>query len=151
MVGELLAHCDRLVDSDTGTPTAATPSGGTPTGATPSVRTSNVRTPSVGTPSPTGGTSAASATGAGVKVRLPPLTAAFVSITNNEQACGGLRAEDRSGGGYRRQRQLHRGTNFTVTGSEETRSRSCGPPTGSTYHVTVTCDNGLSTSVDKTY
>ena len=44
--------------------------------------------------------------------------------------------------------------NFTVTGSEEARipqGSSEGPATGSTFHVTVTCDNGLSTSTDKIY
>jgi hypothetical protein len=40
---------------------------------------------------------------------------------------------------------------FTVTGSEETRIDPNGPATGSTFHVTVTCDNGLTTSVDKIY
>jgi hypothetical protein len=40
---------------------------------------------------------------------------------------------------------------FTVTGSAETRLDLHGPATGSTFHVTVTCDNGLSTSVDKIY
>jgi len=43
---------------------------------------------------------------------------------------------------------------FTVTGSAETsipQGSSEGPATGSTFHVTVTCDNGLSTSVDKVY
>ena len=41
--------------------------------------------------------------------------------------------------------------NFTVTGSEETRIDPNGPATGSTFHVTVTCDNGLSTSLDGIY
>ena len=41
--------------------------------------------------------------------------------------------------------------NFTVTGSEETRLDYHGPATGSTFHVTVTCDNGLSTSLDGIY
>jgi len=40
---------------------------------------------------------------------------------------------------------------FTVTGSAETRLDLHGPATGSTFHITVTCDNGLSTSVDKIY
>jgi len=37
---------------------------------------------------------------------------------------------------------------LTVTGSATTRIDPDGPATGSTFHVTVTCDNGLSTSVD---
>jgi hypothetical protein len=42
--------------------------------------------------------------------------------------------------------------NFTVTGSQETRIHTGdGPATGSTFHPTVTCDNGLSTSRDVTY
>jgi hypothetical protein len=41
--------------------------------------------------------------------------------------------------------------NFTITGSQETRIHRDGPATGSTFHDTVTCDNGLSTSHDNTY
>jgi hypothetical protein len=41
--------------------------------------------------------------------------------------------------------------NLTVTGSAETRIDHDGPATGSTFHVTVTCDNGLSTSQDAIY
>jgi hypothetical protein len=41
--------------------------------------------------------------------------------------------------------------NFTVTGSAETRIDRHGPATGTTWHVTVTCDNGLSTSQDHIY
>jgi hypothetical protein len=44
-----------------------------------------------------------------------------------------------------------RSVNFTVTGSAETRIDYNGPATGSTFHVTVTCDNGLSTSWDGRY
>jgi hypothetical protein len=40
--------------------------------------------------------------------------------------------------------------NFTVTGSAETIIDYHGPPTGSTFHITVTC-GGLSTSQDLTY
>jgi len=41
---------------------------------------------------------------------------------------------------------------FTVTGSAPTRvDLPPGPATGSTFHDTVTCDNGLSTSRDGTY
>jgi hypothetical protein len=40
---------------------------------------------------------------------------------------------------------------FTVTGSEETRIDPNGPATGSTFHLTVECDNGLSTSADRMY
>jgi hypothetical protein len=41
--------------------------------------------------------------------------------------------------------------NITVTGSAETRIPPQGPSTGSTFHDTVTCDNGLSTSNDGNY
>ena len=41
--------------------------------------------------------------------------------------------------------------NFTVTGSQETKIKYRGPATGSTFHDTVTCDNGLSTSQDAIY
>jgi len=40
---------------------------------------------------------------------------------------------------------------LTVAGDGETRIEIPGFPTGTTYHVTVTCDNGLSTMQDKTY
>jgi hypothetical protein len=43
---------------------------------------------------------------------------------------------------------------FTLTGSQEVRipaGGSLGPATGSTFHLTVTCDNGLSTSLDTVY
>jgi len=41
--------------------------------------------------------------------------------------------------------------NFTVTGSQETKIKYRGPATGSTFHDTVTCDNGLSTSMDNVW
>ena len=41
--------------------------------------------------------------------------------------------------------------NFTVSGSAEARIDHDGPATGSTFHITVTCDNGLSTSQDIIY
>ena len=41
---------------------------------------------------------------------------------------------------------------FTVNGSAATRVHvGDGPATRSTFHVTVTCDNGLSTSQDVIY
>ena len=64
VVGEILAHCDRVVDTGSdGTPSGGTgtPSGGTPSGGTPSGGT-----PHGGTPS--GGTAASSASGAEVTV-----------------------------------------------------------------------------------
>jgi hypothetical protein len=41
--------------------------------------------------------------------------------------------------------------NLTVSGSDETRSPPQGPATGSSFHITVTCDNGLSASMDAIY
>lgn len=41
--------------------------------------------------------------------------------------------------------------NFTVTGSAPTPIPYHGPATGSTFHNTVTCDNGLSNIQDMTY
>jgi hypothetical protein len=41
--------------------------------------------------------------------------------------------------------------NFTVIGSAEARIGYHGPATGSTFHNTVTCDNGLSASEDAVY
>ena len=43
--------------------------------------------------------------------------------------------------------------NFTVTGTDEARIPPQPPAiaTGSTFHVTVTCDNGLSASLDAIY
>jgi hypothetical protein len=43
--------------------------------------------------------------------------------------------------------------NFTVTGAQETRADlpRPGPETARPFHVTVTCDNGVSTSRDRTY
>ena len=85
-----------------------------------------------------------------------PVTAAFVSMTNHENlppvgctmrtvALGGPAAMVNYG-----VPEEH----FTVTGGQESRipaGGSIGPPTGSTWRLTVTCDNGLSTSLDKTY
>lgn len=43
---------------------------------------------------------------------------------------------------------------FTLVGSQETRvpaGSANGPSTGSNFHLTVTCDNGVSTSLDAVY
>ncbi|MCV7290092.1 hypothetical protein H7J87_32680 [Mycolicibacterium wolinskyi] len=40
---------------------------------------------------------------------------------------------------------------FTVAGSAETRIAPDGPATGSTFRVTVNCDNGLSSTIDTVY
>ena len=78
-----------------------------------------------------------------------PLTAAFVSIANNanKPAVGCTYRSVATAGPAALVNYYVPDINFTVTGSEETRIRTGeGPATGSTFHITVTCDNGLSTS-----
>jgi len=84
--------------------------------------------------------------------RHEPLTA-IVSITNNanKRAVGCVYRSVAVAGGANVIHYDH-SVNFTVTGSAETRVHvGDGPATGSTFHVTVTCDNGLSTSQDVRY
>ena len=84
-----------------------------------------------------------------------PITAAFVSIANNaNQSAVGCVLRSVAVAGVAAGINYNAEHAFTVTGSEEARipqGSSEGPATGSTFHVTVTCDNGLSTSVDKVY
>ena len=84
--------------------------------------------------------------------RHEPLTA-IVSITHNanKPAVGCVYRSVAVSGQATRINYDH-SVNFTVTGSVETRVHvGDGPATGSTFHVTVTCDNGLSTSQDVRY
>jgi hypothetical protein len=82
----------------------------------------------------------------------PDGISAFVSITNNA-------GKPPVGCVYRAVAVAGPGTmvnyndvvNFTVSGSAETRIDRPGPETGTTWHATVTCDNGLSTSQDRIY
>ena len=80
------------------------------------------------------------------------LAAAFVSITNNadKPAVGCVYGSVAVAG---RATAIHwnDSINFTVTGSQETKIKYRGPATGSTFHDTVTCDNGLSTSMDNVW
>ena len=81
-----------------------------------------------------------------------PLTA-FVSIANNDKPAVGCtyRSVATAGPGALVNYYVP-DVNFTVTGSGETRVRTGeGPATGTTWHITVTCDNGLSTSRDVLY
>jgi len=100
---------------------------------------------------------AALVAGAGIVVSGPrePGTAAFVSIANNaNQSAVGCVLRSVAVAGVAAGINYNAEHAFTVTGSEEARipqGSSEGPATGSTFHVTVTCDNGLSTSVDKVY
>jgi hypothetical protein len=85
-----------------------------------------------------------------------PLTAAFVSMTNNENKppvnCV-MRTVPVAGIAARVNFHVP-DRNFTITESAETRipaGRSLGPATGSTFRDTVTCDNGLSLTRDVVY
>jgi hypothetical protein len=84
-----------------------------------------------------------------------PITAAFVSITNNAQPAVGCVMRTVPLAGTAAMVNFSKpDDNFTVTGSEESRipaGSSIGPATGSSFRLTVTCDNGLSTSMDATY
>jgi hypothetical protein len=81
-----------------------------------------------------------------------PLTA-FVSITNNDKPAVGCVYRSVAVAGLAASVNYHGPeVSFTVTGSEETTFRTGdGPATGSTWRVTVTCDNGLSTNRDVMY
>ncbi len=84
--------------------------------------------------------------------RHEPLTA-IVSITHNaNKPATGCVYKSVAVAGEATMIHYAHSVNFTVTGSAETRVHvGDGPATGSTYHVTVTCDNGLSTSQDVIY
>jgi len=84
--------------------------------------------------------------------RHEPLTA-VVSITNNaDKRAVGCVYKSVAVGGQATMIHYDHSVNFTVTGSAETRVHvGDGPATRSTFHVTVTCDNGLSTSQDVIY
>jgi hypothetical protein len=78
--------------------------------------------------------------------------ATIVSITNNaDKPAVGCVYRSVGVAGTAAAVNYDRSVNFTVTGSAETRIDYNGPATGSTFHVTVTCDNGLSTSWDGRY
>jgi hypothetical protein len=84
--------------------------------------------------------------------RHEPLTA-IVSITNNaNKPAVGCVYRSVAVAGEATRIHYDRSVDFTVTGSAETRVHvGDGPATGSTFHVIVTCNNGLSTSQDVTY
>jgi hypothetical protein len=80
------------------------------------------------------------------------LAAAFVSITNNaDKPAVGCVYRSVAVGGRATAIHWNDSINFTVTGSQETKIKYRGPATGSTFHDTVTCDNGLSTSMDNVW
>jgi hypothetical protein len=85
-----------------------------------------------------------------------PVTTAFVSMTNhaNQPAVGCTMTTVPVAGPAAMVNYNVPDNHFTVAGSEEARipaGGSLGPASGSTWHLTVTCDNGLSTSLDKVY
>jgi hypothetical protein len=78
--------------------------------------------------------------------------AAFVSITNNaDKPAVGCVYRSVAVAGRATAIHWNDSINFTVTGSQETQIKYRGPATGSTFHDTVTCDNGLSTSMDNVW
>lgn len=80
------------------------------------------------------------------------LAAAFVSITNNaDQPAVGCVYRSVAVAGAATAINWNNSVNFTVTGSQEAKIKYRGPATGSTFHDTVTCDNGLSTSMDNVW
>jgi hypothetical protein len=80
------------------------------------------------------------------------LMAVFVSITNNaNKPAVGCVYRSVAVAGEATIIHYDQSDNFTVTGSAESRIDYHGPATGSTFHTTVTCDNGLSTSQDVIY
>ena len=161
VVGELLAHCDRHLGTATGTPSAATPSGGTATagtrrGGTPAPAPRRAATPAWEPPEVVVPPPPPPPPPPQLVLRYDePITAAFVSIANNaNQSAVGCVLRSVAVAGVAAGINYNAEHAFTVTGSEEARipqGSSEGPATGSTFHVTVTCDNGLSTSVDKVY
>ncbi|OBA83346.1 hypothetical protein A9W99_08490 [Mycobacterium sp. 1164966.3] len=77
---------------------------------------------------------------------------AFVAITNNaDKPPVGCVYTAVAVAGPATKINYNDSVNFTVTGSAETRIDRRGPATGTTWHVTITCDNGLSTSQDHIY
>jgi hypothetical protein len=118
------------------------------------------------TPDPTAPTATAHATEAAPAVVVPPppppselavrydnsAMALFVSITNNaNKPAVGCVLRSIAVAGPAATVNFDRSEDFTVTGSAETRVEYNGPSTGSTFHKTVTCDNGLSNSQDIIY
>jgi hypothetical protein len=80
------------------------------------------------------------------------LAAAFVSITNNaDKPAVGCVYRSVAVAGTAKAINWNDSVHFTVTGLQETKIKYRGPATGSTFHDTVTCDNGLSTSMDNVW
>ena len=85
-----------------------------------------------------------------------PVTAAFVSMTNheNEPGVGCVMRTVPVAGPAAMVNYNVPDNPFTLAGSQEVTipaGGSLGPATGSTWHLTVTCDNGLSASLDQVF
>jgi hypothetical protein len=137
-----------------------TPDPTAPQAAEPPAAASQLVVPPVAVPR----TAAPPAAGPPVAVPPPPtppqlqlrqdhsLAAAFVSITNNaEKPAVGCLYRSVAVAGTARAINWNDSVNFTIIGSQETKIKYRGPATGSTFHDTVTCDNGLSTSMDNVW
>lgn len=73
---------------------------------------------------------------------------ATVAIVNNDKPSVGCTFTSVAVAGTATVIGYRRDYPFTVTGSAETKIAPDGPATGSTFRVTVTCDNGLSSTQD---
>jgi hypothetical protein len=84
-----------------------------------------------------------------------PITAVFVSMSNNPSGTPvGCRMNSGARSGTAAAIGWAKDDDFTITGSQEARipaGSSNGPATGSNFRLTVTCDNGTSTSMDTVY
>jgi hypothetical protein len=76
---------------------------------------------------------------------------ATVSIINNDKPSVGCTFTSVAVAGTATMVNYRRDYPFTVTGSAATRIDPDGPATGSTFRVTVTCDNGLSSTLDTVF
>lgn len=129
-----------------------TPDPAAPQEADPSVAANYIAPPPAAAPRPVAPPAAVPPAPPPQELRLrqdKSSAAAFVSITNNagRPAVGCVyRAVAVAGAAT----MIHwdDSVSFTVIGSDEAKIKYRGPATGSTFHDTVTCDNGLSTSAD---
>jgi hypothetical protein len=142
------------------TPDPTEPPAAEPPAAAPQVAAPQVAAPQVAAPHTAAPHTAAPP--AAVPPPSPPpelklrqdhsLAAAFVSITNNaDKPAVGCVYRSVAVAGTATAINWNDSVNFTVTGSQETKIKYRGPATGSTFHDTVTCDNGLSTSMDNVW
>ncbi|MGX9673698.1 hypothetical protein [Mycobacterium sp. HM-7] len=91
-----------------------------------------------------------------LNIRLDnPITAAFVSMANNPPGSTvGCHMNTVATSGTAAAVGWAADNDFSLTGGQEARvpaGSSNGPATGSSFHITVNCDNGTSTSMDAVY